>query len=76
MCACICVYLYQLPFLSIIVNSESETPLLLISPGAHYLLVAFKLAKDSSIWKWSSVWGLQDVQRKEWIRSFGYKWAI
>ena len=48
-------------------------PLLSSPPGANYLLVAFKLAKDSSIWKWSSVQGLWSVQRKEGIRPFGCK---
>lgn len=50
-CAYICVHLL---LLSITVNSESPTAFPLFPPGAHYLLVAFKLA-ESSIWKWSSV---------------------
>lgn len=45
----VCIYLL---LLSIMVISKTPLPFL---PGASYLLVVFKLAKDSSIWKWSSV---------------------
>lgn len=54
-CEHISVYVYiHLLFLSIIVNRETP-PFPPFPPGAHYLLVAFRLAKDSNIWKWSSV---------------------
>lgn len=53
-------------FLSITVNSKAPPSLSSPFPrGAHYLLVGFKLAKDSSIWKWSITQGLWSMQRKE-----------
>lgn len=73
-----CMYLCASVFIHCFCQSPSAVrfpplPFLSSPPGANYLLVAFKLAKDSSIWKWSSVQGLWSVQRKEGIRPFGCK---
>lgn len=72
----VCIYLCMSAFIYCFCQSQVIVRLLppLLGPIICWLPSNW-LRIVSSIWKWSSAQGLWVMQRKEWIRSFGYKWA-